>query len=98
LIPDTNGTNSISRSKTLKKLQNKVSVITGGSGGIGSATAKIFLEEGSKVLLVDLYEDNLKKATADLGSDDVSYVVADVSNDDDTKKYIGTAVNTDLVI
>jgi NAD(P)-dependent dehydrogenase (short-subunit alcohol dehydrogenase family) len=93
LIPNTNGTNPISRSNPLKKLQNKVSVITGGSGGIGFAAAKIFLDEGSKVLLVDLDENNLKKAIADLGSDDVSYVVADVSNDDDTKKYIETAVN-----
>jgi len=76
----------------MKRLENKVAVITGGSGGIGSATARIFLDEGAKVLLVDLNEDKLKEVVAELDSSDVSYIVADVSKDDDTKKYIDIAV------
>ena len=73
-------------------LKDKVAVITGGSGGIGSATAKIFLSQGAKVLLVDLDEDSLKAVVTDLGSAEVSYCVADVSQEADTKKYIETAV------
>ncbi len=76
----------------MRRLENKVAVITGGAGGIGSATAKIFLEEGAKVLLVDLNEGSLQEVILHLGSNDVSYIVADVSKDDDTKKYIDTAV------
>ena len=56
----------------MKRLENKVAVITGGSGGIGSATARLFLDEGAKVLLVDLDEGNLKEVVTDLGSGDVS--------------------------
>ena len=40
----------------IKKLDNKVAIITGGAGGIGKATAIEFLNEGSDVLLFDLNE------------------------------------------
>ena len=42
----------------MKKLDNKVAIITGGAGGIGKATALEFLNEGSDVLLFDLNESN----------------------------------------
>jgi NAD(P)-dependent dehydrogenase (short-subunit alcohol dehydrogenase family) len=76
----------------MKRLEGKVAVITGGSGEIGSETAKIFSKEGAKVLLVDLNEDKLKTVVSEIGSDSVSYIVADVCNNNETKKYIDTAV------
>ncbi len=42
----------------IKKLDNKVAIITGGAGGIGKATAIEFLNEGSDVLLFDLNESD----------------------------------------
>ena len=38
------------------KFKNKVCVITGGSGGLGKATALRLLDFGLKVILLDLYE------------------------------------------
>ena len=71
----------------MERLKNKTAVITGGAGGIGTATAKKFLDEAAKVILVDYKEEELKKAVEDLGSENVDFVVADVSLADDVKKY-----------
>jgi len=76
----------------MKKLENKVAIITGGAGSIGKTTAKLFLEEGAKVLLVDLDEDELKKALAELNSEHVKYCVADVSKSIDVERYVNEAV------
>ena len=76
----------------MKKLANKVAVITGGAGSIGKTTAKLFLEEGVKVLLVDLSDDELKKAVEELDSEHVDYCVADVSKANDVERYINETV------
>jgi len=71
----------------MKKLQDKVAIITGGAGGIGLATAKLFLEQGAKVMLVDLFEDRLKEAVAILNSANVAYMAGDVSKRSDVENY-----------
>lgn len=76
----------------MKQLENKVAIITGGAGSIGKATAKLFLEEGAKVLLVDIDETQLKEATNDLGSKNVSFYIADVSKAIEVEGYVNEAV------
>lgn len=49
------------------KLSNKVAVITGGNSGIGFATARLFIAEGAKVLIVGRREDAVTEAVAALG-------------------------------
>ena len=49
------------------ELQDKVVVITGGSGGIGRAMAQAFLREGAKgICLADLDEATTKQAALEL--------------------------------
>jgi NAD(P)-dependent dehydrogenase (short-subunit alcohol dehydrogenase family) len=64
------------------KLSGKIAVITGGSSGIGLATAKRFVEEGAYVFITGRRQAELDKAVAEIGSN-VTGVQGDVSNLDD---------------
>ena len=76
----------------MESLKDKVAIITGGSGGIGMATAQKFLEQGVKVMLVDINEVALKKAILELNNQHVDYCVADVSKIEDTKDYVNDTI------
>jgi NAD(P)-dependent dehydrogenase (short-subunit alcohol dehydrogenase family) len=73
------------------KLDGRVAIITGGSGGIGRAAGKRFVDEGAKVLLVDLEERALKSAVDAIGEKNASWICADVTSDEDTQRYVKTA-------
>lgn len=49
-------------------LKDKNVVITGGTGGIGSACAKAFLEEGANVILVDIDENRIREKANELSA------------------------------
>lgn len=52
----------------MSRLQNKTALITGGTSGIGLATARRFLEEGARVAITGANPDRLAKAAKELGS------------------------------
>lgn len=76
----------------MKRLENKVAIITGGAGSIGKTTAKLFLEEGAKVFLVDVNEHDLKIVDDELEGSRIKYCVADVSKSEDVQRYVLEAV------
>jgi len=74
-------------------LKDKVAIITGGAAGIGKATAKLFLKEGAKVMLVDRNKSKLLAAVKEFGDSNVSYCIADVSNVLETEAYVSKTVS-----
>src|SRR5260221_9938220 len=62
-----------------KKLEGKTAVITGGTEGIGLATAKLFVKEGAFVFITGRRQKELDQAVKAIGSN-VAGVQGDVAN------------------
>lgn len=72
----------------MAKLSGKTALITGGSSGIGWATARLLVSEGAQVLLTGRDAEALRRATAELGPQARS-VVADAARLEDLGKLAG---------
>jgi NAD(P)-dependent dehydrogenase (short-subunit alcohol dehydrogenase family) len=76
------------------RLDGKVAVITGGAGGIGSATVRTFVGEGARIVVADLNREQAQAVVDDLGDDrDKALAVqTDVSSFDEVTALVQTAV------
>lgn len=76
-----------------KSLAGKVAMVTGGAGGIGSATAARFLKEGACVVLADIDADMLSQTAEALSSEFSPDVVRTVLMDVTDEKAVERAYN-----
>lgn len=74
------------------KLKDKVCVVTGAAGSLGASAARLFAEEGAKVLLVDHDAAALRQAAETLSDFEVDTACADVTRAEDTRRYIDQAI------
>jgi len=79
------------------KLQNKVAVITGGSSGIGLATARRFVAEGAHVFITGRRRSELDQARSQIGRN-VTTVQGDVANLDDLDRLYRTVADEKGVV
>ena len=82
-------------------LKNRAAIITGGAQGFGLDIAKRFLNSGAKVIIWDIDEDELKKATKEIDNSNLSYNVVDVSNFKNVKETVDKITkfsNIDILI
>lgn len=85
--------NGSSAALTPKRLEGKVAVITGGAGGIGASTARLFVRHGAKVVVADVQDKLGPSLCEELGAEGaVSYVHCDVTRDEDVKNAVDFAV------
>jgi NAD(P)-dependent dehydrogenase (short-subunit alcohol dehydrogenase family) len=75
----------------MRGLTGKTAIVTGAAGGIGSAVTARLLDEGCRVVAVDLAEEAVRRSCP-AGADRLHVVAADVSTDKGPQSYVEAAV------
>lgn len=74
-------------------LEGKTALITGGSGGIGFAIAKTFLQQGCEVIIAGTSEEKLSKCCDKLSDGKAHYIVIDVTDVDSMPEKVRFAAD-----
>ena len=74
-----------------KKLENKVSIVTGAASGIGRAIARTFLDNGAKVLAIDLPGQSLQEQFTD---GEIEYLEIDITDSEAPRQIVDKCIDT----
>ncbi|WP_175253987.1 3-hydroxyacyl-CoA dehydrogenase [Pseudomonas sp. BMW13] len=74
------------------RIENSVFLVTGGSSGLGLATARELLEQGGKVVLVDINAEAGAARAEELGSN-ARFVKADITREEDARAAVNAAAD-----
>lgn len=76
------------------QLSGRTALITGAGSGIGKATARLFAQEGARVAVLDIAEDQARQTASEIeaGGGQARAVVADVSQADQMQRAVGQVV------
>ena len=76
------------------KLEGKVAIVTGAAQGMGEAVAKLFAQEGAKVVVNDIIEEKAKKVAEEINSQgkEALAIRADVTNHREVSRMVEETV------
>ncbi len=79
----------------MKRLADKVAIVTGAASGIGLATAELFVREGAHVVSADIDTDRIAAELRRLSQDGLKMTTAclDVTREDDWCRVISDTMN-----
>jgi len=75
----------------MKRLEGRAAVITGGASGIGEASVRAFVLEGTHVVIADIQDERGEALASELGAS-VVYQRTDVSREDDVRAAVECCV------
>ena len=78
-------------------LKNKTAIITGGAQGFGLDIAKRFLKSGAKVIIWDIDEKELIKASKEINHSNLFYNIVDVANFKNVKDSVEKIVKSNSI-
>lgn len=76
-----------------RRLEGKVALITGAARGTGEQTARLFVEEGARVMIADVLQEEGRAVVRDLGKS-AAFVRLDVTNEESWSAGIASTVET----
>ncbi|XP_075660609.1 (+)-cis,trans-nepetalactol synthase NEPS1-like [Castanea sativa] len=77
------------------KLQGKVAIVTGGTSGMGEATAREFAVHGARaIVIVDIQDEKGQNVAVSVGFNVCTYVHCDVSDEEQVKNLVDSMVKS----
>ena len=76
----------------MKRLENKIALVTGAMRGIGLGIAQKFISEGANVMLLDIDEAQLASSCEALPKDKAAWLKADVTKADELEKAVSETI------
>jgi 3alpha(or 20beta)-hydroxysteroid dehydrogenase len=78
----------------MHRLDGKIALVTGAARGTGAVVARRFVEEGARVVLVDVLEDRGRAVAAELG-DAARFSPLDVTDEDGWSRVVADVLGTE---
>jgi NAD(P)-dependent dehydrogenase (short-subunit alcohol dehydrogenase family) len=75
----------------MSKLEGRTAIITGGASGIGAASARLFVEEGARVMIADMQQERGEALASELGGAAAFHKV-DVTRESDVHDVVADTV------